>query len=40
MGENSRYINLGEWVNYNSYAVFDGNDLKLEYFKAPIVAKV
>jgi UDP-2,3-diacylglucosamine hydrolase len=28
----SRYINLGEWVNYNSYAVFDGKELKLEYF--------
>jgi UDP-2,3-diacylglucosamine hydrolase len=29
LSENSRYINLGEWVNYNSYAVFDGNELKL-----------
>jgi UDP-2,3-diacylglucosamine hydrolase len=29
----SRYINLGEWVNYFSYAVFDGVDLKLEYFE-------
>lgn len=26
---NSLYINLGEWVHYKSYAVFDGNDLKL-----------
>ena len=25
----SRYINLGEWVNYNSYAVFDGEKLEL-----------
>src|ERR1700712_4617067 len=24
---NSRYINLGEWVNYYSYAVFDGQKL-------------
>lgn len=31
--ENSRYINLGEWVNYNSYAVFDGNNLELKYYK-------
>lgn len=30
---NSRYVNIGEWINYNSYAVFDGNDLKLEYFR-------
>ncbi|MFD0795612.1 UDP-2,3-diacylglucosamine diphosphatase [Mucilaginibacter litoreus] len=30
---NSRYINLGEWVNYNTYAVFDGTELKLKYFE-------
>lgn len=29
----SHYINLGEWVNYNSYAVFDGDVLKLQYFE-------
>ena len=29
----SVYINLGEWFNFNSYAVFDGTDLKLEYFE-------
>lgn len=29
----ARYINLGEWINYRSYAVFDGNTLKLEKFK-------
>ena len=23
----SRYINLGEWMNYNSYAVFDGSKI-------------
>lgn len=33
LNEKSRYINLGEWVNYNSFAVFDGNDLGLKYFK-------
>jgi UDP-2,3-diacylglucosamine hydrolase len=32
LNENSRYINIGEWINYNSYAVFDGTQLKLEYF--------
>ena len=30
----SRYINLGEWVNYNSYAVFDGEQLTLQYFES------
>ncbi len=29
----SRYINLGDWLVYNSYAVFDGNDLKLQFFE-------
>ena len=32
--EQSRYINLGEWVNYFSYAVFDGEDVKLKFFEA------
>ncbi len=31
---NSRYINLGEWVQFNSYAVFDGEKLELKYFEA------
>lgn len=30
---NSRYINLGEWIKFNSYAVFDGENLDLRYFK-------
>lgn len=34
VGENSRYINLGEWINYNSYAVFDGEELRLEKWKS------
>lgn len=29
----SRYVNLGEWMNYSSYAVFDGNELALKYFQ-------
>jgi UDP-2,3-diacylglucosamine hydrolase len=31
----SRYINLGDWVSYFTYAVFDGNTLELKYFKEP-----
>ena len=30
VNEHSRYINLGEWLNYNTYAVFDGNYVKLK----------
>ena len=29
--ERSRYINLGEWISYSSYAVFDGVNLELKY---------
>ena len=29
LNEKSRYINLGEWVNFFTYAIFDGKDLKL-----------
>lgn len=32
LGEKSLYVNLGEWINYNSYAVFDGRDLELKYW--------
>ena len=30
---NSRYINLGEWINYCTYAEFDGSDLVLKKFE-------
>lgn len=33
LNDNSRYVNIGEWLNYYSYGVFDGRDLKLVYFK-------
>ncbi|MFT3932680.1 MAG: UDP-2,3-diacylglucosamine diphosphatase [Chitinophagaceae bacterium] len=32
--DNSRYINLGDWIQYDSYAVFDGQQLELKYHKA------
>lgn len=34
----SRYVNLGEWINYNSYAVFDGTILDLRFFEPETVA--
>jgi UDP-2,3-diacylglucosamine hydrolase len=40
LDEKSRYINLGEWVTYFTYAEFDGNDLELKYFEKSIVASV
>lgn len=30
----SRYLNLGEWLNYCSYAVFDGEDVQLQFFES------
>lgn len=33
VGESSRYINLGEWVNYYTYAVFNGKNLELKKFE-------
>ncbi|HKZ67808.1 MAG TPA: UDP-2,3-diacylglucosamine diphosphatase [Chitinophagaceae bacterium] len=32
-GEASRYINLGDWIRYYTYAVFDGKNLELKSFK-------
>ncbi|MCA6077975.1 UDP-2,3-diacylglucosamine diphosphatase [Fulvivirga sedimenti] len=32
INETSRYFNLGEWVNYNTYGVFDGKDFELKTF--------
>ncbi len=33
LSDTSTYINLGEWINYFTYAVFDGVSLKLEKFE-------
>jgi UDP-2,3-diacylglucosamine hydrolase len=33
LDEKSRYINLGEWINHNTYAVFDGEKLELKEYK-------
>ena len=32
VSETSRYINLGEWVHFNTYAEFDGQQVKLKTF--------
>ncbi len=32
--ENSCYINLGEWINKQTYAVFDGQEMKLLHFSS------
>jgi len=32
LNNNSRYINLGEWMNFCTYAVFDGEQLELKSY--------
>jgi UDP-2,3-diacylglucosamine hydrolase len=32
-GNQSRYINLGDWIHYYTYAVFDGRELILRSYK-------
>jgi UDP-2,3-diacylglucosamine hydrolase len=34
LSETSRYINLGDWITYNSFAVFDGVEMQLKYYKS------
>jgi UDP-2,3-diacylglucosamine hydrolase len=33
----TRYINLGEWMNLNSYGVFDGHNVNLQFYEMPAV---
>lgn len=34
LSDNSRYVNLGDWIKYFTYAVFDGNELHLKTYNA------
>lgn len=36
VGENARYVNLGDWIRFFSYAVFDGEKLELKDYHKPI----
>ncbi len=33
LNDKSHYINLGDWIIYDSYAVFDGTNLSLKFYK-------
>lgn len=33
VGAHSRYINVGEWVNFDTYAEYDGSNVTLKEFK-------
>lgn len=34
LSESSRYVNLGDWIKYNSYAVFNNGELYLRYYSS------
>jgi UDP-2,3-diacylglucosamine hydrolase len=34
LNQSSLYINLGDWLKYYSYAVFDGTNLELKYYNS------
>jgi UDP-2,3-diacylglucosamine hydrolase len=34
----TKYINIGDWLNFNSYGVFDGNTLEIAFFENTPVA--
>ncbi len=36
LAENSKYINLGEWISHFTYAVFDGENLELKKFEPTV----
>ncbi|PIY03053.1 MAG: UDP-2,3-diacylglucosamine hydrolase [Bacteroidetes bacterium CG_4_10_14_3_um_filter_31_20] len=33
LSQSTKFINLGDWITNFTYAVFDGNDLMLKYYK-------
>lgn len=33
LSNNSKYLNLGDWIGYYTYGVFDGENLKLKEYK-------
>lgn len=35
LASNSHYINLGDWIHYFTYGVFDGNSMELKTFQEP-----
>jgi UDP-2,3-diacylglucosamine hydrolase len=34
LNDKSRYLNLGDWIKYDSYAVFDGINMELKYYNS------
>src|SRR5690606_30083090 len=34
LGSNSKYFNLGDWINYFTYGVFDGDTMELKTYES------
>jgi UDP-2,3-diacylglucosamine hydrolase len=34
LNDKSVYINLGDWIKYNSYAVFENDAITLKYYQS------
>jgi UDP-2,3-diacylglucosamine hydrolase len=32
LGQNSKYVNLGDWITYYTYGVFDGENFELKTY--------
>jgi len=33
LGENSNYVNLGDWITYFTYGVFDGENFEIKKYE-------
>ena len=33
VGENAEYVNLGDWIGYFTYGVFDGENFEIKKFE-------
>jgi UDP-2,3-diacylglucosamine hydrolase len=33
VGENAEYLNLGDWIGYFTYGVFDGENFEIKKFE-------
>ncbi|HEX4851569.1 MAG TPA: UDP-2,3-diacylglucosamine diphosphatase, partial [Puia sp.] len=40
LGKGSRYINLGDWIRYDTYAVLDGGELVLTSYQNASESKI
>jgi UDP-2,3-diacylglucosamine pyrophosphatase LpxH len=37
VGENSEYVNLGDWITYFTYGVFDGENFEIKKYESNLL---